>query len=257
MKLIYRVPTLDEVFETTLWTQEDDQTPYWRDWLYRVYPSLDKEKILSLPWIEREKCLKQELAQIYRQVLPQLEKQSKSWNQLFESHQEELTNGYSEAFDVDAKTLLNDMFACPNLNPISPRYLDKHSFFLFYRMDDDVMMRTSLHEIMHFFWFYKWKKHFNDSPVEYDVPHLKWVYSEMVTDTFARFSELKKFYGDYPAAYDYFYTLKIDGKNILDLLGEIYKLYGIKGLFNDGFDFVKKHEKQIRQHIQKSESKDI
>lgn len=58
MKLIYRVPTLGEALDTTLWTQEDGRTPYWRDWLYRVYPELEKEKILALPWLEREKVLK-------------------------------------------------------------------------------------------------------------------------------------------------------------------------------------------------------
>ena len=116
------------------------------------------------------------------------------------------------------------------------------------------MMRTTLHEIMLFFWFHRWQEHFHDNPKEYDVPHLKWIYSEMVTDTFARFSPLQKFYGDYPAAYDYFYTLKIDGKNVLDVLGEVYQSCGIKGLFYDGFDFIKKYENQIRQHILKSES---
>lgn len=257
MQLVYRVPTLNEVFETTLWTQEDGQTPYWRDWLYRVYPSLDKEKILSLPWLEREKFLKKELSQIYHQILPQLEKQAKHWNQIFESYQDQLTKAYSLAFEVNAKNILNDMFACPNLNPVSPRYLDQHSFFLFYRMDDDVMMRTTLHEIMHFFWFYKWQEYFHDSPKEYDTPHLKWVYSEMVTDTFARFSSLQKFYKNYPAAYDYFYTLKIDGENILDYLGKIYQSDGIRGLFQTGFDFIKMHENQIRQHIQKSENRSI
>ena len=131
MKLIYRIPTLDEVFETTLWTQEDGQTPYWRDWLYRVYPQLDKEKILSLSWVKRKKCLKEELGKIYREVLPRLENQAKHWNQLFQSKQDELEKAYSLAFQTDAKDILNDMFACPNLNPISPRYLDQHSFFYF------------------------------------------------------------------------------------------------------------------------------
>lgn len=253
MKLIYRVPTLDEALETTLWTQEDGQTPYWRDWLYRVYPQLDKKKILSLSWVEREKCLKKELGKIYQEILPLLEKQAKHWNHLFQSRHDKLERAYGLAFDLNAKDFLNDMFACPNLNPISPRYLDQHSFFLFYRMDDDVMMRTSLHEIMHFFWFHKWQEFFHDSPKEYDTPHLKWIYSEMVTDIFARFSELQKFYGDYPAAYDYFYTLKIGGENVLDKLGKIYKQKGLKGLFDDGYGLIKVHEKEIRKHIQNSE----
>ncbi len=254
MKLIYRVPTLDEALETTIWTQEDGLTPYWRDWLYRVYPQLNKEKTLSLPWAEREKFLKKELSNIYHQVLPQLKKQAAHWNQLYSAQRNKLVKEYSLAFETDVENILNDMFACPNLNPISPRYLDKHSFFLFYRMDDDVMMRTSLHEIMHFVWFYKWQEHFHDSPQEYDVPHLKWIYSEMVTDTFARFSEFKNFYGDYPAAYDYFYTFKINGENVLDRLGKIYQTNGIMGLFNEGFNLVQKNEQQLRLHIQKSEN---
>ena len=131
MKLTYRIPTLDQVFETTLWTQEDGQTPYWRDWLYRVYPQLNKEKILSMSWVAREKFLKQELSKIYHQVLPELKSQAKHWNQLFNAQKNELTKAYSSAFETDVNNLLNDMFACPNLNPISPRYLDQHSLFLF------------------------------------------------------------------------------------------------------------------------------
>jgi hypothetical protein len=250
MKLIYRVPTLDEALDTTLWTQEDGQTPYWRDWLYRVYPELEKEKILALPWLEREKVLKKELTKIYNRILPQLTVQAKHWNQIFQSHQIELTQAFSSAFQVDATSILNDMFACPNINPISPRYLDKHSFYMFYRMSDEVMFRTSLHEIIHFFWFYKWHEFFHDLPAEYDTPHLKWIYSEMVTDTFARFSELKAFFGDERTAYDYFYTLDLNGENILITLGKIYQAKGIVGLFGQGFDYLQKHEARIRHHIQ-------
>jgi hypothetical protein len=75
-----------------------------------------------------------------------------------------------------------------------------------------------------------------------------------VTDIFARFSELKVFFGDVRTAYDYFYTLDLNGENILITLGKIYQAKGILGLFGQGFDYVQKHEEQIRYHIQRCET---
>ena len=251
MKLTYLVPTSDKVFYSTLGSFKDDAIPVdWRDWLYSFFPSLDKEKSLSLSWKERKKYVQSELEKIYHSVLPILQQKATQWNTFFQKRLPELTILFSNVFNLDASCVFNDMSAYVNLNPICPRYLDEHSFYLFYNYSDEFVFTVSLHELIHFFWFYKWQEYFHDNPAEYDEPHLKWIYSEMVEDTFAHYSDFKKFFSQ-QNAHNYFYKLTIDGENLLEILGKIYSEQGLNGLFTSGFDMIRQNEKQIRTDIRK------
>lgn len=254
MQLIYRIPTIEEVFLSTLWTQKDHISPFIQDRLYCHYPELDKSKILALPWDKREEYLKKELAQIYYFCLPELKYKAEHWNEIWNKDKNEIEQLFSFIFKIDATKVFNHMVGLPNLNPICPRDLGSSSFFLFYRYDDLDVLRVSLHEIIHFFWFYCWQAHFHDDYKEYEAPSLKWLYSEMVVDTFARFTDLKKFNGDFLTAYDYFYTCKIENENILDILGNIYQERGIDGLLKDGFNFIKRHAEKIPNLAKKDEN---
>ena len=155
MQLTYAVPTLDQVFDNTLWVLDDNTCPPdWQDSVYNAYPAIDRTKSSSLPWAKRKKYLQAEFTKIYQSALPDFEQKADRLNALFQSHIVKLTTAFSQAFDVNATSILNDMKGYPNLNPIGPRWLEEHSFYLYYKWSDDYVFQSSLHEIIHFFWYF-------------------------------------------------------------------------------------------------------
>ena len=254
MKLTFRVPRLDQMLEATLWTQEDGITPYWRDGLYQEYPEIDKEKVVALPEQERMKYVSDILTKIYGEKQDVFKILIQDWQKEWNSKLNEIESALSAAYEMDVKPVLNNMVAYVNLNPVCPRYLDTHSFYIFYKMEIDRVIRTCLHEIMHFLWFHKWQEHFHDNPKEYDAPHLKWIFSEMVQETMMAdtpIRNLSKWQGN---AYDYFYEMKIDGKPILQTLSDIHQAKGLIGLFEEGYQYCIAYENEIRSCIKKAES---
>ncbi len=254
MKLTFRVPRLDQMLEATLWTQEDGITPYWRDGLYQEYPEINKEKAVVLPAQERMKYVSDILTKIYGEKQGVFKILIQDWQKEWNSKLNEIESALSAAYEMDVKPVLNNMVAYVNLNPVCPRYLDTHSFYIFYKMEIDRVIRTCLHEIMHFLWFHKWQEHFHDNPKEYDAPHLKWIFSEMVQETMMAdtpIKDLSKWQGN---AYDCFYEMKIDGKPILQTLSDIHQAKGLIGLFEEGYQYCIAHENEIRSCIKKAES---
>lgn len=253
MKLKFCVPSLDQVFETTLWTQLDDVSPFWRDQLYIEYPEINKEKAMFLSEKKRMDYLRDELGKIYRGNLEKFHELSLTWQKYWDNHVTNIESALSAAYEIDLGQLLNDCVGYVNLNPVCPRYLDSHTFYVFYKMKPDRVLRTSLHEIMHFLWFYKWQEHFHDNPQEYDIPHLKWIFSEMVQDTMVRDTPIAPLFDGRESAYDYFYTMEIAGAPILSTLSECYKNSGLIGLFENGYAYCQKHEDEIRAKIKEAE----
>ncbi len=254
MKLTFCVPSLDQVLEATLWTQEDGITSYWRDGLYQEYPEIDKVKALALPAQKRMRYVSDTLTKIYGEKQSAFKILIQDWQKEWNSKLDEIESALSVAYEMDTKPVLNNMVAYVNLNPVCPRYLDTHSFYIFYKMEIDRVIRTCLHEIMHFLWFYKWQEHFHDDPKEYDTPHLKWIFSEMVQETMMAdtpIKDLSKWQGN---VYDYFYEMKIDGKPILKTLSDIHKTKGLIGLFEDGYQYCIAHENEIRESIRTAEN---
>lgn len=253
MKLTYLVPTFDQVCDTTLWMFDDNSViPDWLDCIFSAYPILDKGKVFSMPWEKRRRYLKEKFKKIYQETIPLFKEKADQWNTYFNSHATTLAETFGKIFNVDATKVLNDITGYPNLNPICPRYIDEHSFYIDYSMPNEYVFLSSVHEIIHFFWFYKWQEYFHDNPKEYNTPHLKWIYSEMLIDTFTRHSDLKKFFPDkYQSAYDCFYHLQINGQDALPIFADIYKNAGLKGLFTTGFDIMKKNEEEIRSALNK------
>ncbi len=252
MKLTFRVPTLNQVFNSTLWTQEDGISPYWRDCVYTAY-QIDKNKALALSEQERMEYVKGILTQVCKNKLGDFKKLVTKCQTLWNSNAKEINAAFSKAYDVDVDPILNDMKAYVNLNPICPRYLDNHTFYVFCDMKIDRIMRTCFHEIMHFVWFYKWQEHFHDDPKEYDNPHLKWIFSEMVQNTMVENTPIKNLSEWRGNVYDYFYTMKINGKPILKTLDEIHVQKGLIGLFEEGYAYCLQHEKEIRAAIEEAE----
>ena len=85
------------------------------------------------------------------------------------------------------------MTANISLNPISPHFLKEQSFNVFYMNSEKGALGLSLHEVIHYFWFYVLNHHFDDSYGEYETPSLKWILSEMVVETIMSDERIKFF----------------------------------------------------------------
>jgi len=254
MKLTFEVPSLDQVLETTLWTQEEGVAPFWRDKLYQEYPQLDQKKALALSESARKAYVRDILSQLYLDLKDELKKKAEIWQKTWQQKLPQIERALSVAYETEIVDLLNEMRAYPNLNPVCPRYLDSKTFYIFYNIDNDRAIRTCLHEIMHFLWFYKWQEYFHDDSAEYDVPHLKWIFSEMVQDTMTQNTPLKSLFDGKTNAYDYFYNMMIEEHPILETLAHFYRNGGLRGLFEDGYAYCKNHESELRAKIKQAES---
>jgi dolichol kinase len=111
---------------------------------------------------------------------------------------------------------------------------------------------TALHEIIHLIWFFVWNNHFNDNNYDYETPHLKWIFSEMVVDPIMRHDE--RLYSINPyfesgCTYEYFYTMEIEGTPILDTMLRLYESNTIITFMEKGYKYCLEHETEIRKQM--------
>ena len=152
----------------------------------------------------------------------------------------------------DVTGILNDMVDNVTFNPICPHFLSTKSFDVFYLNSERGALGIALHEIIHFLWFHIWGSHFNDSAKDYETPHLKWVFSEMVVDPImrkdTRLSGINPYF-EGGCAYEYFYEMTINGKPILETLYEIYINLNILEFMEQVYAYCKKHEAEIKAQM--------
>ena len=51
--------------------------------------------------------------------------------------------------------------------------------------------------------------------------------------------------------YPYFFTMKADGKLVLDIIEEMYQTQSIQDFMKNSYAYCLSHEKEIREHIAK------
>jgi len=133
------------------------------------------------------------------------------------------------------------------LNPICPRWIKQRTFDLYYRFNMGTMKAVSLHEILHFIYFEKWKEIFpQTNEKEFEGPGLVWELSEMVPPIILSDERMQKILRHKPSVYNEYKTLKIKNKPILE---HLQKFYDNKEDFEDflvtSWRFIKKYEKEI------------
>ncbi len=258
MELQVRNPGVDYMIERVLDFQSEDTSDFWSAPLYHFYPQLDRAYAAALPWQERKAYFSQVLRQIYAEEESIIEDKAKSYGAHWASCKEQITQALSDAFAIDCNAILNDMVCNVSLNPIEPRFLQSHTFDIFYKNSANGAMGEAIHEIIHFVWFHVWNQLFADSYEEYESPSLKWILSEMVVEPIMRDVRLRSINPYFPrekggCVYPYFYTMQIEGTCILDTLWEMFRSMSISEFMKNSYRYCLVHETQIRQHIQQAE----
>jgi len=253
MKLFVQKMGAEETIESILWFQTDDTTAYWREPLFRKYSFLDKEKGLNANWDDRKAYIEKELTGFYSSVQSELELKAEGFNKYWMEKSEAITEIFSETFGIDCRKILNDMTAEISLNPICPRFLEQNSFTVFYGDTPQEFLETALHEIIHFVWFHIWQKHFADDTDEYNAPHLKWLLSEMVVDTFVNNSKIGQLFSEQArtkTVYNYFYTMTVGGQPILKALSDMYDdTKKIERFMELAYEYCQSNENEILEQV--------
>ena len=146
----------------------------------------------------------------------------------------------SEYFDI-SNLKVSKIIANVGIIPIFPRYLDTCSFSIGI-VDEEKLIETTSHEILHFFWFEKWKEMFpNYKKEEFETPNLIWKYSEMVVDPILNSKIFKDIFKINYKAYDSFYGLYDQEVKVMDKLKEIYnENTSISNKILLGYEYIKK-----------------
>lgn len=251
MDIKFQNPGLKYSIDSIMMFQTEEFSDSWQNSLFELYPTLDRAQFLSVPKQDRKAYLYTVLKPVYDEKLPAITQKTKTFRTHWLQHRLQVEAAFSDAFTVDANALFNDLTANITFNPVSPRYLSECVFDVFEMNSEKGALGTSLHEMVHFFWFRIWQDVFQDDPAGYESPSLKWIFSEMAVDPIMRDPRLFSInpYCQSGCAYPCFYTMKIEGSLILDTLHSIYQSHGIRDFMKMGYDYCRQHEKGIRRQM--------
>lgn len=252
MDLSYIFPGVDYSVDSILLFQDDGQ---WWDVLFYFYPQINRDKFDSLPTSQQKTYLRDILQKHYNDnAKSEIDNKVVKYNAHWKLHKNQIEDAFYDAFQCDIKDIFNDVVGNITFNPICPRFLSTRTFDVFYKNSERGALGVSLHELIHFVWFDVWQKHFDDCADEYETPHLKWVFSEMVVDPIMRHDRRLKDinpYFDDGCAYECFYLMSVNNIPILDTL---YKMYvGSKNVvefMEQGYAYCNKYEHEIRTQMQ-------
>jgi hypothetical protein len=256
MEIQFSNPGFQYMIDMIMAFQTEELSAFWSEPLYQVYPQLDKSYACSLPLPEKKVYIEQTLHAIYQEQKDIIDEKVVCYTKHWAKCKPQICAALSEAFDVDCFNLFPDIKCNLSMNPIEPRFLQQRSFDIFYHNSERGAIGVAIHEIIHFVWFYVWNHLWKDHYSEYEAPSLKWILSEMVVESIMKDQRLCSINPYYPreeggCIYPYFFTMKADGKLVLDIIEEMYQTQSIQDFMKNSYAYCLSHEKEIREHIAK------
>lgn len=258
MNITFVNPGVEYMLARILDFQTEEASSFWTEPLYYFYPQLDREFTKSLKPEERRDYITSVLRLVYHELEDTFDQKVIEYASYWDIYRKQTTSALSDAFGIDCNVTFNDLRCNVSMNPIEPRFLQEHYFDIFYRNSPRGAVGECIHEIIHFVWFYVWNRTFGDTYEEYESPSLKWILSEMVVESIMKDSRLADINPYFPrenggCIYPYFFTMMVDGELILDTLDRMYRSLEITEFMKSAYFYCQKHEKEIREHIRKSE----
>lgn len=234
----------------------EGQSDFWSAPLFYFYTDIDKEKFQNMEVIQQRKYLEEYFSEFEKANRNMIKEKVERYNERWKKYCGQIREALEEAFEINLADKFNAMKGYVTYNPVCPRYLENSSFDVFYLNSEKGALGLSIHEIIHFVWFYVWKQIFLDDSKEYETPHMKWILSEMVVEPIMRderLASINPYFEAGECVYPYFYSMRIEGKPILECLAEMYGCMTIKDFMKESYYFCQKHETEIRRYIQEQE----
>lgn len=248
MQITFHAPGFAYSIDSILLFQTEETGGWWRNALYQFYPKLDREWMERASGPEREARLREALSGVYEQLAPELAEKTAAYQLHWNENRREVEGSLGDIFQIPLAGRYQDIRGSITLNPICPRFLAERRFDVFYRNSPPGALGMALHEIVHFLWFDRWNALFHDDPAEYESSHLKWVFSEMAVYPILgdpRLAARDPYYPD-SCVYDYFYTMTVEGRPVLDTMTELFVAGNIDQFMMDGYRYCREHEAEIR-----------
>ncbi|MBS5315629.1 MAG: hypothetical protein KHY44_04480 [Clostridiales bacterium] len=256
MNLIYEYSGIMRSIDSIMAFTGEEQTDFWSEPFFYFFPDIDKKRFKTLTNEQRKQYLIDYFFRFEKENKEIIAEKIYKYNERWETYQSQIVDALQEAFGVDLMELFNDMRGYITFNPVCPRYLENNTFDVFYLNSEKGALGLSIHEIIHFVWFHVWNNYFHDSYDEYELPHLKWILSEMVVEPIMRDERLRAinpYFDGGGCVYPYFYTLKIENRPILDILYEMYQSMNMVEFMKKSYELCLKYEALIREHIDTNE----
>ncbi|MGN1227141.1 MAG: hypothetical protein ACI4TX_00695 [Christensenellales bacterium] len=191
------------------------------DWYLKDF-NLDKSELIALSNEELKEKINQSVSEIYLQRADDFMQMLDELCKKVDENYQFVLDEFSRIFGVGYKDE-QEYKVCIGVSQICPRYLSDYSFDVCLNHSIDDNFETILHELTHFYWFDKITKLYpNIKKSEFEQPHLTWLLSEIVVDAILKNSNFNKFLV-YKPAYNYFYEVDFNGKNMMDLFSDMYK----------------------------------
>ena len=147
MKILYKNPGFEHSIDSIMLFQTDNQTPYWSDALLYFYPQVEKQEIAKLNFEEKKKYVSKELYDVYqKEIKKEINEKVNTYNNHFLKHKDQIEDALSEAFDIDTRTIFNDLVGNITMNPVGPRFLKEHYFDVFYKNSERGAIGISIRE---------------------------------------------------------------------------------------------------------------
>lgn len=258
MEITFVNPGVDYMIRQIMEFQTEGESAFWSEPLYHFYPQIDKAYAARLSFSERKDYIERILRTVYVELENKITEKTALYAGRWSECKDQITAALSDAFEVDCTNLFNDLRCNVNMNPICPRFLQERCFDVFYLNSEKGAIGTSIHELIHFVWFYVWNQLFEDSYDEYERPSLKWILSEMVVESVMKDTRLSTINPYFPrehggCIYPYFFDMEVGGVLILDTLDEMYRSQNIRDFMRNSYAYCQKHETEIRDHILRKE----
>ncbi len=222
-----------------------------KDWdksykILNLYPKL-KKKLKGI--VDKEKRTK-----ITKEFFKELQEKDKKEFEIAKKHFQKEWNkinnkvmiALSEILEIKWPKNTMKIIAFVNPNPICPRNIKKRTYDIYYK--SKIMKDISLHEILHFIYFEKWKQVFpKTKEKEFDMPYLVWSLSEMVPAVILKDERIQKIFKHKPLVYQEYINFKIKNKPLLKHLQGFYnKRKNFEDFLKQSWRFVNKYKKEIK-----------
>lgn len=262
MEIAFVNPGADYMIESILEFQTDAETAFWSDPLFHFYPQLDRAYAKNLSFADRKAYMERILREAYVELESTINEKVDLYAGYWAKCKEQITAALSDAFAVDCAKMFQDLRCNVSMNTIGPRFLRERYFDVFYLNSERGAIGSTIHELVHFVWFYVWNRVFQDSYDEYERPSLKWILSEMVVESVMRDERLASINPYFPrenggCIYPYFFDMRAGGELVLDTLDAMYKSLPIEEFMRDSYAYCQEHEDAIRRHIAQAEAKPV
>lgn len=167
----------------------------------------------------------------------EIDRYNKIWSKYSDLYLETLNKYFNVNYEV--KSILIEI----GFIPVFPRYLDTLSMALAVNLKENKIVESIAHEVLHFWWFYKWILLYpNCNRKEFEAPSKIWQYSEMVVDPILNSKEIQMVFKEKfkEKAYDSFYKLEYKGRKVMDELNKIYQEnISIEEKIEKGYELIK------------------